>query len=149
MYLDDHGTPRAIRTEELNAYIQDVSGVQVTAKDFRTLHASALAAEALAGLAREASASGRKRQIASVIRQVANFLQNTPVICRRSYIAPCLFTMFDDGKLDEVWNCTASRKDGLRQRELRLAVVLESAAMGRRPVPGQVQPEAGEPRRSP
>lgn len=131
MYLDDEGAPRAIRTEELNAYIRDIAGVQVTAKDFRTLHASALAAEALARLPREASASGRKRQMASVARQVASFLQNTPIICRRSYIAPCLFTMFDDGKLDEVWSCTASRRDGLRQRELRLAAVLASASAGR------------------
>jgi DNA topoisomerase-1 len=145
MYLDDHGAPRAIRTEELNAYIQDISGVQVTAKDFRTLHGSALAAEALARLPREASASKRKRQMASVAKQVASFLQNTPMICRRSYIAPCLFTLFDDGKLEEVWNCTAPRKDGLRQRELRLAVVLESATAGRR----RVQEQVPEPMHSP
>src|SRR5690606_33073869 len=88
MYLDDEGSTRAIRTEELNAYIREISGARVTAKDFRTLHASALAAEALAGLPRAPSVSGRKRQMASVTRQVAGFLQNTPIICRKSYIAP-------------------------------------------------------------
>lgn len=149
MYLDDHRAPRAIRTEELNGYIQEISGVRVTAKDFRTLHASALAAEALACLPREASASGRKRQMAIVARQVASFLQNTPTICRKSYIAPCLFTMFDEGRLDAVWTCTASRRDGLRQGELRLAAVLESATPRRRSVPEQVQSKTGEPRRSP
>lgn len=148
MYLDDHSKPRAIRTEELNAYIRDIAGVQVTAKDFRTLHASALATEALARLPREASASGRKRQMASVTKQVASFLQNTPIICRRSYIAPCLFTMFDEGKLDEVWSCTASRRDGLRQRELRLAAVLESASARRRPGQRRYR-KTGQPRHSP
>ncbi|HEV7276742.1 MAG TPA: DNA topoisomerase IB [Devosiaceae bacterium] len=128
MHLDDEGKPRAIRTEELNAYIREISGAHVTAKDFRTLHASALAAEALAGLQREDSASARKRQITRVTKQVASFLQNTPMICRRSYIAPCLFALFDDGKLDEIWTCVASRKEGMRQREVRLAVVLQSAA---------------------
>lgn len=130
MHVNGDGKPRAIRTEELNAYIRSISGAHVTAKDFRTLHASALAAEALADLPREDSAAARKRQITRVTKQVASFLQNTPIICRRSYIAPCLFTLFDDDKLEGLWSGVAGRKDGMRQRELRLAVVLQSATAG-------------------
>src|SRR5690349_17334747 len=41
MYRDESGEPRAIRTEELNRYLREIAGTPVTAKDFRTLHASA------------------------------------------------------------------------------------------------------------
>ena len=50
MYRDADGAPRAIRTEQINAYLRDITGVAVSAKDFRMLHASALAGEALAKL---------------------------------------------------------------------------------------------------
>jgi len=64
-----------------------------------------------------------------VARTVATFLRNTPAITRKSYIAPCLFTMFEKAKLADLWAAAAAeRRDGLRARELRLAVVLEAAS---------------------
>lgn len=118
------GKPRALRTDDLNRYLRDVARVNVTAKDFRTLHGSALAAEVLAGLERAESLSARKRQMAAVIRQVAAFLQNTPAVCRTSYIAPCLFALFERGKLTPLWDEGGQGSDGIRQREVRLAAVL-------------------------
>ncbi|RYE80550.1 MAG: hypothetical protein EOP19_18880 [Hyphomicrobiales bacterium] len=103
MYRDDDGKARAIRTEQLNRYLAEIAGATVTAKDFRTLHGSALAAEALAKLEPGASPTARRRQVTGVTKQVAAFLQNTPAICRQSYIAPCLFKLFDNGKLAELW----------------------------------------------
>lgn len=125
MYRDDDGNPRAIRTEELNRYLREIAGAPVTAKDFRTLHASALAAEALAKLEPGTSPTARKRQVTGVTRQVAAFLQNTPAISRQSYIAPCLFTLFDKGKLATLW-AAADPRNGLRQREARLEAVLSA-----------------------
>lgn len=126
MYRDADGQPRAIRTDDLCRYLRDISGASVTAKDFRTLHASALAAEALARLEPASSVSGRKRQMAEVTRLVAAFLQNTPAICRASYITPCLFTLFDSGKLGTMWAAVTETR-GLRQREARLSGVLAAA----------------------
>ncbi len=126
MYRNGGDQPKAIRTDDLSRYLREIAGVPVTAKDFRTLHASALAAEALARLEPAGSASGRKRQMAAVTRQVATFLQNTPAICRASYVAPCLYALFDKGKLAEMW-ASVSETHGLRQREARLTGVLASA----------------------
>jgi DNA topoisomerase-1 len=125
MYRDDDGKARAIRTEELNRYLREIAGVAVTAKDFRTLHASALAAEALAKIEPGESPTVRKRQLAGVTKQVASFLRNTPAITRASYIAPCLFTLFEKAKLSDLWAAVDSR-EGLRKREARLAAVLEA-----------------------
>lgn len=126
MYRNGEGKPKAVRTEDLNRYLREIAGAAVTAKDFRTLHASALAAEALARLEPAESVSGRKRQMAAVTREVATFLQNTPAICRASYIAPCLYALFDKGKLAEMWAAVTETR-GLRQREARLSGVLAAA----------------------
>jgi DNA topoisomerase-1 len=127
MYRDENGTARALRTEDLNRYLREIAGVAVTAKDFRTLHASALAAEALAKLEPGESASARKRQMAAVTRQVAEFLQNTPAISRASYIAPCLYALFEKKRLAQMWAEGGDGANGVKQREVRLAAVLAAA----------------------
>ncbi|MFT3980644.1 MAG: hypothetical protein QM687_09270 [Ferruginibacter sp.] len=127
MYRGEGGKARAIRTDELNRYLRTIADAPVTAKDFRTLHASALAAEALAKIEPADLATGRKRQLAGVTRQVASFLRNTPAITRASYIAPCLFTLFEKAKLSDMWAAVDSR-EGLRVREARLAAVLQAAS---------------------
>lgn len=122
-----NGVDRALRTDDINAYLREITGVPVSAKDFRTLHASALAADALAAVERAESPSGRKRQVAEVIKRVAAFLQNTPAICRKSYVAPCLISFFEAGRLARIWMNGQPATSGLRQREARLAAVLEAA----------------------
>lgn len=124
MYRDATGKAQNLRTEEINRYLREVTGVAISAKDFRTFHASALAAEALAALERAGSETGRKRQVAGVVRQVAAFLQNTPAVCRTSYVAPCLFALFEKGRLDQLWAGAASEERGLKRREARLCAVL-------------------------
>ncbi|MEP7241136.1 MAG: DNA topoisomerase IB [Devosia sp.] len=127
MYRDDAGAARAIRTEDLNRYLREIADAPVTAKDFRTLHASALAAEVLAKLEPGESPTARKRQMTEVTRTVASFLRNTPAIARKSYIAPCLFALFETATLADLWAAAGERRDGLRVREARLAGVLAAA----------------------
>lgn len=124
VYRDDAGTIRAITGEMINAYLEDAADAHITAKDFRTLHASSLAGEALAAMEPGASVSARKRQMMTVTKQVAEFLHNTPAISRKSYIAPCLFKLFDDGLLQVLWEKSTGGAGGLRQRERRLGQVL-------------------------
>lgn len=123
-WRDGEGVVRPLQTAALNAYLKQVTGVPVRAKDFRTLHASALAAEALAKIEPGASMSARKRQMMGVTRQVAAFLRNTPAICRKSYIAPCLFGLFEAGKLGGLWEKALDGASGLKERERKLAQVL-------------------------
>lgn len=127
MYRDDSGKARPVRTDDINRYLKEIGNAPVTAKDFRTLHASALAAESLARLEPAESSSGRKRQMATVTKQVAAFLQNTPAICRASYVAPCLYALFDKGRLAAMWAAGGAGANGVRQREVRLAAVLAAA----------------------
>lgn len=126
VYRDEAGKVRPIKTGSINAWLRELAGVEISAKDFRTLHASAMAGEALARLEVGASEAARRRQMAQVAREVSEVLRNTPVICRKSYIAPCLFKLFDEGKLKAMWEVAGKGRAGLLTREKRLSVVLAS-----------------------
>ncbi|MGR6968709.1 DNA topoisomerase IB [Streptomyces cynarae] len=84
--------------DDLNTYLREVSGVAVTAKDFRTWHATVLASVAL-GVSQPAARSetGRRRAIARAVQEVADYLGNTPAVCRASYINPRVIELFEEG----------------------------------------------------
>jgi DNA topoisomerase-1 len=128
VFRDEAGKVRPIKTGAINAYLRELAGTEISAKDFRTLHASALAGEALAQLEVGRSDTARRRQMAQVAREVSEVLRNTPAICRKSYIAPCLFKLFDNGQLKAVWESAGRGSAGLLAREKRLGAVLAAMA---------------------
>lgn len=128
VWRDETGKVRPIKTGAINAYLRELAGTEISAKDFRTLHASALAGEALAQMEVGKSDTARRRQMAKVAREVAEVLRNTPAISRKSYIAPCLFALFDAGKLKTMWEAVDKGRAGLLLREKRLGAVLAAVA---------------------
>ena len=91
---------RDVRSTEINDYIQETIGEGHSAKDFRTWNATVLAAVLLAAAARERDLStkgGRARAKRDAVKQVAEYLGNTPAVCRASYIDPRVFDRFDGG----------------------------------------------------
>jgi DNA topoisomerase-1 len=91
---------RDVRSAEINEYIKEAVGDQHSAKDFRTWNATVLAAIVLAALAAErpaGSRSARARLKRLAINQVAEYLGNTPAVCRSSYVDPRIFDRFDGG----------------------------------------------------
>jgi DNA topoisomerase I len=90
---------RDVRSSDINAYVKELAGSEYTAKDFRTWHATVLAAVVLAGKEAEAtSATSRKRLVSSAVKEVAGFLGNTPAVCRASYIDPRVIDRFMSGE---------------------------------------------------
>jgi DNA topoisomerase IB len=87
-----------VRAADVNRYLQEVSGGPYTAKDFRTWHATVLAAVGLAVSTHVPdSAAARKRAVARTVREVADYLGNTPAVARRSYIDPRVFRGYEQG----------------------------------------------------
>ncbi len=78
-----------VRSTEVNAYLKERSGLDISAKDFRTWGATVLCAVALA-VAESAPGRRRSRKRVQVqaIREVARYLGNTPAVCRGSYVDP-------------------------------------------------------------
>lgn len=89
---------RDIRSSDINEYIRDAAGGDFSAKDFRTWHATVLAAVHLAlAHAESTSLTSRRRVVSGAVREVARFLGNTPAVARASYIDPRVIARFGDG----------------------------------------------------
>ena len=90
-----------VRSPDINAYLKELTGLEVSAKDFRTWNATVLAAVALSvsGLQVNASKTARKRAITRAIKEVAHYLGNTPAVARASYIDPRILDRFEDGSM--------------------------------------------------
>ena len=88
-WVDGEGKWCDVKSADINAYIKECSGGDFSAKDFRTWSATVLAAVALAVSSSVArSESGRKRAIARAMKEVSEYLGNTPAVCRSSYVDP-------------------------------------------------------------
>ncbi|MBZ5735215.1 DNA topoisomerase IB [Nocardioides sp. TRM66260-LWL] len=93
---------RALLPDLVNAYVQETTGVQATAKDFRTWHGTVTAAVALARAADDPAlrptVAGRRRAVAGAMREVAAHLGNTPALARSSYVDPRVITAFEQDR---------------------------------------------------
>jgi DNA topoisomerase IB len=88
-----------VKSADINAYIKDAAGgSEFSAKDFRTWSATVLAAVALAVSATVArSETGRKRAVARAMKEVSEYLGNTPAVCRSSYVDPRVVDRYTAG----------------------------------------------------
>jgi len=87
-----------VRSQDINDYLRELLGGEWTAKDFRTWHATVLVAVGLAVSTRApTSRTARRRAVTRVMREVAEYLGNTPAIARKSYVDPRVVDLYDDG----------------------------------------------------
>ncbi len=123
-YKDDRRW-RNLHADKLNEYLREISGSKVSAKDFRTFHGSARALAFLAEIDAHSEAA-RKRAIAAAMRNVAEFLRNTPAVTRSSYVHPLVIDCFNAGELSKSLLRAPYRK-GLNGPETGLMRLLEAA----------------------
>ncbi|MBC7801148.1 MAG: DNA topoisomerase IB [Gemmatimonadaceae bacterium] len=100
-FTDGEGEVHGVGSDDVNDYLRDISGEDVTAKDFRTWAATNLAAEALAAANVHDTKTATKRAVVEAVESVAKRLGNTPAICRKCYIHPAVFEGYLDGSLAE------------------------------------------------
>lgn len=89
---------RDVRSSDVNAYVKEVAGNGFSAKDFRTWHATVLAAVSLAlAEAEMTTVTSGRRVISAAIAEVAGHLGNTPAVARASYVDPRVLDRFEEG----------------------------------------------------
>jgi DNA topoisomerase-1 len=98
-YIDEQGEPHDVTSTDVNAYLREICGEEITAKDFRTWHGTVLAAMALHEFQMFDSEAGAKRNIREAIQGIAARLGNTPTICRKCYVHPQIITTYVEGSL--------------------------------------------------
>ena len=128
-FIDGDGERDTVGSDDVNNYLQDVSGEEITAKDFRTWAGTNLAALALAEFEAFDSEAKAKKNLIAAVEQVAKKLGNTPAICRKCYIHPAVFEGYLDGSLLEGLRARAEevlegRSDGLTAEEMAITAYL-------------------------
>jgi DNA topoisomerase-1 len=98
-YLDENGERQSITSSDVNAYLKEITGRDITAKDFRTWAGTVLAALALTEFEQFDSEAKAKKNIRAAIEQVSARLGNTPTICRKCYVHPEVFSCYLEGGL--------------------------------------------------
>jgi DNA topoisomerase IB len=107
----------------VNEYLGDLLGGELTAKDFRTWHATVLAAVALATSDEPGDTkASRKRAVKAAVVEVAGYLGNTPTIAKNSYIDPRVLDRYDSGTTIEV-DPSRYRSPERRQAAIEKAVL--------------------------
>lgn len=92
-WVDDEGVCHDINSSDVNQYLRETTGADLTAKAFRTWHGSVLGFETLAHAAAPIT-------VKALTEAVAERLGNTPAVTRRSYIHPAVLALVDD---QEAW----------------------------------------------
>ncbi|ASW58064.1 DNA topoisomerase IB [Plantactinospora sp. KBS50] len=90
---------RDVRADDVNGYLRENAGTEMTAKDFRTWHATVLAARRLAAAGPKSAESARRRAVAGVMREVSELLGNTPTVARASYVDPRVVQRYAGGRV--------------------------------------------------
>jgi DNA topoisomerase I len=143
-YLDDKGDRHTVGSAEVNEYLREITGEEITAKDFRTWAGTKLAAEALREFELFDTEAERKKAVLRAVEKVAKHLGNTPAICRSCYIHPAVLDGYLDGSLlkslaEETRNYLAENIEGISAEEaavtaflrVRLGEMMEQSASSR------------------
>ena len=120
-YIDTDGAPQSVTSTDVNAYLREISGADITAKDFRTWGGTVLAAAELSRLGEFDTQTLAKANVKAAIETVAMSLGNTPTICRKCYVHPALIESYLAGEL----KLGRSRRAGLSAHEAAVLAFLD------------------------
>ncbi|HEY3112094.1 MAG TPA: hypothetical protein VGJ62_00220 [Gemmatimonadaceae bacterium] len=144
-YLDDEGKRQEVDAEDVNAYLQEVTGRDITAKDFRTWAGTMLAADALRKMGPAKNKREAERNIVAAVDMTAKRLGNTRSVCRKYYIHPALIEAYLEGSVlpsmpERRWSKRKSKGPTLRQHEMDVLAFLKARLKPRTRRAGEPRP---------
>jgi DNA topoisomerase-1 len=117
-YRGEDGTVHAVSSSDVNAYLREISGRDITAKDFRTWAGTVKAAMGF----RELTLPLTQKELRGAIAAVAGDLGNTVAVCRKCYIHPAVLHGCEEGSLR--LRIPARGRNGLTAEELAVLAYL-------------------------
>ena len=96
-FVDDDGRRQTISSDDVNAYLRETTGRDITAKDFRTWAGTMLGATELSVLGPPANQRQAVRNINLALDVVAHRLGNTRAVCRKYYVHPDIISAYLQG----------------------------------------------------
>jgi DNA topoisomerase I len=130
-YVDDDGARQSVNAEDVNTYLHDIAGRDVTAKDFRTWAGTMLTAEALRTAGPAPSKRQAEKNIVAAIDRTAERLGNTRSVCRKYYIHPELLEAYLEGSVlpplpETEWHERQPMASPLRRHESEVLAFLKA-----------------------
>lgn len=98
-YFNEHDELHTIESDDVNTYLQQITGQEFTAKDFRTWAGTVTATCAFQDLGPCETQTQAKKNVVHAIETASKHLGNTPTICRKSYIHPEIIDAYLNGSL--------------------------------------------------
>jgi DNA topoisomerase I len=128
-YFNEEKELHAVSSGDVNAYLREITGADITAKDFRTWAGTMLMARHLAISEPFTSATQAKRVMSAAVKKVAAALGNTAAVCRKSYIHPAISDAYLNGAfvLKVMEESSASKSAGLQPEEVAVLALLKSS----------------------
>lgn len=123
-YEDDDGWHR-IESTHVNAYLAEIAGDDLTAKDFRTWGATVVVADALHEAGPAEDEREAQSEVLAAIDTAAARLGNTRAVARSSYVDPRVPKAYRLGMLDDTWDDDPDVVDRLAPAERAVRRVLE------------------------
>jgi DNA topoisomerase I len=114
-YYDAEGNRHPVSSEDVNGYLRENTGIDLTAKDFRTWGGSITAIQHLLADPRPETEKEIQKKITETVKLVASKLGNTAAVCRNYYIHPLVLESYATGDLEKI----AAKKANTRSREFQ------------------------------
>jgi DNA topoisomerase I len=128
-YVDANERRQIVYADEVNSYLREITGRDVTAKDFRTWTGTMIAAEALREMGPASTKRDAERNVLRAIDRTAERLGNTRAVCRKYYIHPALIDAYLEGDVlpplpKAVWQERRPHGPTLRRHETEVLAFL-------------------------
>lgn len=110
-----------VTSTQVNDWLREKSGLELSAKDFRTWRASQLTLDTLLSEPAAASKSARKRQQTAALKSTSAALGHRPPVCRQHYVHPEILSRHDQDTLHSLFeNVSTEQINGLSAAEAQL-----------------------------
>ncbi len=100
-YYDEAGNRQPIDSGMVNDYIREISGEELTTKDFRTWAGTVHAFLAFREIGIAENITGRKRNIVAALDRVALQLGNTRTVCKKYYVHPAIIQLYETNSMEK------------------------------------------------
>ena len=132
-HVDEAGICRSVDSSDVNAYLREIAGADVSAKDFRTWGGTVLAALALSTIGSFSNKTQAKTNLRRAFEAVASRLGNTTTICRKCYVHPEIVACYLEGSFPAIERAgSGSGGAGLPSEERAVLRLLERRLAPRR-----------------
>ncbi len=126
-YLDDDGKRQVVDSQDVNHYLKEITGEDITAKDFRTWGATLLCGTILCKIGYCDNEKDLQQNIKDVIKQTAAHLRNTPSVCKNYYIHPGIFRTYMNNSMSKFFGKDYEAVKYLKKEEGAILSLLKYA----------------------